>query len=70
MKTMKIDGVEGMFFSERELEIALSNIGFDITCGACAEVFFTGSSSVIRHDNSTCKTNRINKDTFFPSRIS
>ncbi len=28
-----------------DLKQACKNIGFDLSCGACAEVFFTGSSS-------------------------
>lgn len=39
-----------------ELAIALRNLGFDLTCGHCAGVFYTGSA-VEPHDN-TCQTQR------------
>lgn len=39
-----------------ELEAACRNIGFDITCGACAAVFFTGIGAS-EHD-AHCSTRR------------
>lgn len=45
----------------KELTQACSNIGFDLTCGACACVFFTGHGGVYPHDDA-CKTNRSESD--------
>jgi hypothetical protein len=38
----------------KEIEVACRNIGFDLTCGSCASLFYTGSSTY-RHDT-TCTT--------------
>jgi hypothetical protein len=32
----------GRGLTDDELRIALANVGVDITCGACAELFYTG----------------------------
>lgn len=45
--------------SHQELEQACRNIGFDLTCGACAERFFTGGSWSGEHDR-VCQT--VNKN--------
>lgn len=51
---------ESVTMSWDVLAIACSNIGFDITCGACVSVFFTGSNDA-EHDL-TCKTNRMSRE--------
>jgi hypothetical protein len=38
-----------------DLEVACKNIGYDLSCGACAERFFTGGSWGAEH-NATCAT--------------
>jgi hypothetical protein len=40
----------------QEIEQACKNIGYDITCGACAELFFTGVC-LHEHDD-TCSTDK------------
>ena len=37
-----------------EMVCALKNIGFDLTCGQCASIFYTGSGTY-QHD-ATCQT--------------
>jgi hypothetical protein len=41
--------------SDEDAIIACGNIGYDLTCGACAERFFTGGSWGTEHDEG-CKT--------------
>jgi hypothetical protein len=36
--------------TDDEVVIACENIGYDLTCGACAERFFTGGSWGSEHD--------------------
>lgn len=36
--------------SEADMTIAARNIGFDLTCGACAALFYTGHGGVYEHD--------------------
>jgi hypothetical protein len=43
-----------MSLNHDDMVQACKNIGFDLTCGACAELFFTGSSPH-KHDT-TCAT--------------
>lgn len=56
------EAVEGLWAPEllkrfkrlSDLALCLRNIGFDITCGACAEQFYTGA---VMHDHDeTCRT--------------
>jgi len=47
---LKISGM-----TDAEVEIACKNIGYDLSCGACAERFFTGGSWGSEHDE-TCAT--------------
>jgi hypothetical protein len=44
----------------RELVQACKNIGFDLTCGQCAQVFYTGHQRFgnQKHDE-TCSTNKV-----------
>jgi hypothetical protein len=46
---------EAVRMTEDEAVIACENIGYDLTCGACAERFFTGGSWGSEHDTS-CAT--------------
>jgi hypothetical protein len=43
--------------THQELAIACRNIGLDLTCGACACLFYTGHGGVYEHD-ATCKTDK------------
>jgi len=36
--------------TDEEAVIACKNIGYDLTCGACAEVFYTGGSWGVEHE--------------------
>ncbi len=47
----------GFMLTDEQLAAALKNIGYDVTCGACAEVFFTGMT-IHEHDD-TCTTPRV-----------
>jgi hypothetical protein len=44
----------------KDIEIACRNIGYDLSCGACAEIFFTGGSWGSAHDP-TCSTKQPRK---------
>jgi hypothetical protein len=37
--------------TEEQLVAACKNIGFDLTCGACACLFYTGHDCVYEHDS-------------------
>lgn len=50
-----------MELTYEEMLVACKNIGFDLTCGDCACLFYTGSRSGYEHDE-TCKTEQ-HKDT-------
>jgi len=41
--------------THEEIEVACKNIGYDLSCGACAERFFTGGSWGTEHEE-TCAT--------------
>lgn len=41
--------------TQDELEQGLLNIGFDLSCGRCASLFYTGHEEVAEHDP-TCRT--------------
>lgn len=43
-----------------QIEVACRNIGYDLTCGACAELFYTGEQ-LHAHDT-WCKTVTKDKD--------
>lgn len=49
------DESEPCGLSHAQLKEACKNIGFDLRCGACAEVFFTGGSWGHEHDEG-CET--------------
>lgn len=40
--------------THEQLVVACANIGYDLTCGQCASVFYTGTG-IYPHDE-TCKT--------------
>jgi hypothetical protein len=44
-----------MSLTDDELVVACRNIGFDLTCGACAGQFYTGSAM----GDHTCKPSRV-----------
>jgi len=48
------DSKNDKLFSIDEIIAACENIGYDLSCGACAELFFTGACFHDHEDN--CKT--------------
>lgn len=43
--------------TDEQLVVACKNIGFDLTCEACACLFYTGHGGVYEHD-ATCATEK------------
>lgn len=42
--------------TEKEIQTACRNIGYDITCGACAAIFYTGVGLPLDRHDPHCKT--------------